>query len=230
MGGLLTKYILSNEENEILRTNTRACVFFSVPHFGAELGLYHQWNSSIDRSIDNECLASFGIRHAFIVRPTVEIEELQPNSEHLLQLHERFLDVLKMHDNIRILSFAENEKTTFSLRYQTVVVPFESSQINIGKFYILNKNHIFICKPKSKFTIEYQELLDLIQTIYEERKNELKSEQIKTTEEFLNNLYMFSPPIEDDMQWAMSSSSIDLLYSSRMNVSSTFNFVFFFLS
>ncbi len=39
MGGLLTKYILTNEENEELRSNTRACVFFSVPHFGAELGL-----------------------------------------------------------------------------------------------------------------------------------------------------------------------------------------------
>jgi hypothetical protein len=39
MGGLLTKYILTNEENEDLRSNTRACVFFSVPHFGAELGL-----------------------------------------------------------------------------------------------------------------------------------------------------------------------------------------------
>lgn len=40
MGGLLTKYILTNEENEELRGNTRACVFFSVPHFGAELGLF----------------------------------------------------------------------------------------------------------------------------------------------------------------------------------------------
>ena len=42
MGGLLTKYILTNEENEELRSNTRACVFFSVPHFGAELGLFKQ--------------------------------------------------------------------------------------------------------------------------------------------------------------------------------------------
>ena len=145
-------------------------------------------------------LASFGIRHAFFVRPTVEIEELEPNSTNLLNLHERFLDILKTHDNIKILSFAENEKTTFSLRYQTVVVPSESSQINIGKFYILNKNHIYICKPNSKDTIEYQELLDLIQTIYFEHKNELKSEQIKSTEEFLNSLYTFSSPSEDDMQ------------------------------
>lgn len=145
-------------------------------------------------------LASFGIRHAFFVRPTVEIEELQPNSNNLLNLHERFLDILKTHDNIKIISFAENEKTTFSLRYQTVVVPSESSQINIGKFFILNKNHIFICKPNSRQTIEYQELVDLIQTIYSERKNELKSEQIKTTEDFLNNLYMFSSPIDDDSQ------------------------------
>ena len=145
-------------------------------------------------------LASFGIRHAFFVRPTVEIEELQPNSKHLLTLQEQFLDVLKVHANIRILSFAENEKTTFSLRYQTVVVPSESSQINIGKFYVLNKNHIFICKPNSKDTLEYQELLDLIQTIYDERKHELKSEQLRTTEEFLNNLFILSSPTEDDMQ------------------------------
>ncbi|UJR31498.1 hypothetical protein I4U23_018987 [Adineta vaga] len=181
MGGLLTKYILTNEENEELKLNTRACVFFSVPHFGAEL-------------------ASFGLRHAFFVRPTVEIEELQPNSTNLLNLQERFLDMLKAHDNIKILSFAENEKTTFSLRYQTVVVPSESSQINIGKFYILNKNHIYICKPNSRTTLEYQELLDLIQSIYFERKNELKSEQTRATEEFLYNLYMFSSPSEDDMQ------------------------------
>lgn len=145
-------------------------------------------------------LASFGIRHAFIVRPTVEIEELQPNSTNLLQLQERFLEMLKYHDSIKIISFAENEKTTFSLRYQTVVVPSESSQINIGKFYILNKNHIFICKPNSKQTLEYQELLELIQTIYVDRKNEMKSEEMRATEEFLNNLYMFSSPIEDDMQ------------------------------
>ena len=39
MGGLLTKYILTNEANDELRANTSACVFFSVPHFGAELGL-----------------------------------------------------------------------------------------------------------------------------------------------------------------------------------------------
>lgn len=115
-------------------------------------------------------------------------------------LQECFLDVLKVHANIRILSFAENEKTTFSLRYQTVVVPSESSQINIGKFYVLNKNHIFICKPNSKDTLEYQELLDLIQTIYDERKQELKSEQLRTTEEFLNNLFILSSPAEDDMQ------------------------------
>ncbi len=145
-------------------------------------------------------LASFGIRHAFFIRPTVEIEELQPNSTNLLTLHERFLDILKVHDNIKIISFSENEKTTFSLRYQTVVVPSESSQINIGKFYILNKNHIYICKPNSKATLEYQELLDLIQTIFIERKNELKSEQSKLTEDFLNNLYMFSSPMEDDIQ------------------------------
>jgi hypothetical protein len=134
------------------------------------------------------------------VRPTVEIEELQPNSTNLLNLHERFLDILKHYDNIKILSFAENEKTTFSLRYQTVVVPSESSQINIGKFYILNKNHIFICKPNSKQTLEYQELLDVIQNIYEERKNELKTEQMKATEDFLNNLFTLSSPSEDDMQ------------------------------
>lgn len=41
MGGLLTKYILTNEENEEIRSNTHACVFFSVPHFGAELGLFN---------------------------------------------------------------------------------------------------------------------------------------------------------------------------------------------
>ena len=40
MGGLLTKYILTNEENEQLGAHTRACVFFSVPHFGAELGSF----------------------------------------------------------------------------------------------------------------------------------------------------------------------------------------------
>ncbi|CAF4734708.1 unnamed protein product, partial [Rotaria sp. Silwood1] len=143
---------------------------------------------------------SFGIRHAFIVRPTVEIEELEPNSKNLLNLHEKFLDILKTHDNIKILSFAENEKTTFSLRYQTVVVTSESSQINIGKFFILNKNHIYVCKPNSKNTLEYQELLDLIQTIYYQRKNELKTEQIKLTEDLLNNLYTYSSPIEDDTQ------------------------------
>ncbi|CAF1587229.1 unnamed protein product [Rotaria sp. Silwood1] len=181
MGGLLTKYILTNEENQDIISNTRACIFFSVPHFGAEL-------------------ASFGIRHAFIVRPTVEIEELEPNSKNLLNLHEKFLDILKTHDNIKILSFAENEKTTFSLRYQTVVVTSESSQINIGKFFILNKNHIYVCKPNSKNTLEYQELLDLIQTIYYQRKNELKTEQIKLTEDLLNNLYTYSSPIEDDTQ------------------------------
>jgi hypothetical protein len=48
--------------------------------------------------------------------------------------------------------------------------------------------------------LEYQELLDLIQTIFIERKNELKSEQSKLTEDFLNNLYMFSSPMEDDIQ------------------------------
>lgn len=55
MGGLLVKYILTSQENEELRANTRGCVFFSVPHFGAELGLldfilcriFHLKNSSV---------------------------------------------------------------------------------------------------------------------------------------------------------------------------------------
>ena len=51
MGGLLTKYILTNEENEELRANTRACVFFSVPHFGAELGLLKESSELIFRSL-----------------------------------------------------------------------------------------------------------------------------------------------------------------------------------
>lgn len=108
--------------------------------------------------------------------------------------------MLKTHDTIKILSFAENEKTKFSLRYQTVVVPSESSQINIGKFFILNKNHIYVCKPSSKDAIEYRELLDLVQTIYYQRKDELKTQHIKLTEEILNSLYSFSSPIEDDVQ------------------------------
>lgn len=78
-------------------------------------------------------------------------------------------------------------------------MPSESSQINIGQFHILNKNHIYVCKPNSKDTLEYQELLDLIQTIYVQRKNELYSEDITIAEDILNHLYTFSSPIEDEM-------------------------------
>ncbi|CAF1295482.1 unnamed protein product, partial [Didymodactylos carnosus] len=170
MGGLITKYVIGNEQNEELRSNTRACVFYSVPHFGAEL-------------------ASWGVRNKFLVRPTVEIEDLQPNSKNLLELHERFLNVLKQHQNIKILSFAENEKTVFSYRYQTIVVPAQSSQIDIGPFYVLNKNHVYICKPSNKEVIEYQELLDLIRSIYFERLQELKSDNKRTSENFLNYYY-----------------------------------------
>ena len=125
---------------------------------------------------------------------------MQPNSPNLLNLHERFLQILKTHDNINILSFAENKKTTFSLRYQTVVVPSESSQISIGNFYMLDKNHVYVCKPNSKNTIEYRKLLDLIQKIYFERKNELKNKQSKAAENFLCSLYTVLSPMADDIQ------------------------------
>jgi hypothetical protein len=162
---------------------------------------YHQDHvSTIYVSLIRYFSASYGIRHAFIVRPTVEIEQLQPNNAHLLNLHERFLNILKTHDNIRILSFAENEKTTFSFRYQTVVVPSTSSQINIGKFYVLNKNHIFICKPTSKNTLEYRELADLIRTVYHEQENPVQTNQNRTKEDILDYFYRMTSPSDDDIK------------------------------
>lgn len=139
-------------------------------------------------------LASYGVRHAFFVRPTIEIHELHPNSENLMKLHKNFLEFIEKNNELKILSFAENEKTTFSLRYQTVIVPSESSKLDVGKFFVLNKNHILICKPDSKSTVEYEELRELIENIFLQSKTEPRKEP----EEFLENTFLFSSPIEDD--------------------------------
>ncbi|XP_069675082.1 protein SERAC1 isoform X2 [Periplaneta americana] len=136
MGGLIVKSMLikamqdEDEQVQGLCRNTKAVVFYSVPHRGSPL-------------------VSLTQATQLLWWPSVEVQELKENSPALLTLHSQFLDLVEK-KNIEIISFAETKPTLLSsLHLQFHFVPKESADPGIGEFFEIPQDHLCICKPNS---------------------------------------------------------------------------------
>lgn len=150
MGGLLVKSVLTkacqdgDEQACGLCDNTKAVVFYSVPHRGSPV-------------------ASLTHATQLFLWPSVEVQELRENSPALLSLHSEFLKLVEK-ANIDVISFAETKATFLpSLHMQFRFVPTESANPGIGEFFEIPQDHLCICKPSSRQSFLYQKLLHLIQ-------------------------------------------------------------------
>ncbi|XP_069675083.1 protein SERAC1 isoform X3 [Periplaneta americana] len=150
MGGLIVKSMLikamqdEDEQVQGLCRNTKAVVFYSVPHRGSPL-------------------VSLTQATQLLWWPSVEVQELKENSPALLTLHSQFLDLVEK-KNIEIISFAETKPTLLSsLHLQFHFVPKESADPGIGEFFEIPQDHLCICKPNSRQSFLYQKLIHLIQ-------------------------------------------------------------------
>ncbi|ELU05994.1 hypothetical protein CAPTEDRAFT_73042, partial [Capitella teleta] len=151
MGGLLIKSILAQSEAEQITKATKGIIFFSVPHRGSDMA---SWAADSTRK--------------YILFPSVEVRELIRGSTELLRLHSLFKKVVSTYD-ISVLSFGEGLPLNISLRkngvewIQTLLVPPESSNPDIGTFKLMeDQNHLTICKPASRSSALYRNILSFI--------------------------------------------------------------------
>lgn len=169
MGGLLVKQLLvicdeatrqksdadkspSRKFKENLLNQTKGIVFYSVPHKGSNL----EW---IERRNLQKLLLL-----------TTEVIELQKGSPILLELHEKFLDLIERRENpVKFLTFAETAISSFgvnkAVQWKGILVHEDSLNFGLGPIYKLNIDHAHTCKPNSRESITYAKTLELIRDL-----------------------------------------------------------------
>ncbi|KAL0269577.1 UNVERIFIED_CONTAM: hypothetical protein PYX00_007265 [Menopon gallinae] len=152
MGGLIVKGMLiqasesSDPEKKALYTNTKGIVFYSTPHKGSHLATLTQPSQ-------------------IILWPSIEVQELRENSPGLLQLHEKFLDLVEK-TPLKVLTFAERNSTyVTSMKFEVRFVDAISADPDIGEMYGIPLDHLSICKPACKQSFLYQKVLTLIKEV-----------------------------------------------------------------
>lgn len=176
MGGLLVKQILvlcdeqrdqtsSNGTNEKksatasdndfrgnLLKQTKGIVFYSVPHKGSNL----DW-------IERRNLQK-------LLMLTTEVIELQKGSPILVELHDKFLRMIKRNENkIKFLTYAEDAISSFGVnkvvQWKGILVHEDSLQFEFGPIHKLHIDHAHTCKPSSKQSITYSKTLEFIRKL-----------------------------------------------------------------
>eukprot|EP00871_Galdieria_phlegrea_P005402 jgi/Galph1/5863/GphlegSOOS_G4475.1 len=182
-GGLVIKEALvvaansSNEKYRQLACAVQGIVFFSTPHLGSPIVGY------LKRAIVGSTF-----------RPSVAVYEMYPGSEMLLDLNEKFKQVVKTGDihtsfddekgeenkqskamkwnkkALEILSIGETQPTRltqWSTQYITsVLVPPETANPGIGRFIpVEDADHLTVCKPSSLEDIRYREVAQLLHRV-----------------------------------------------------------------
>ncbi|KAL3863939.1 hypothetical protein ACJMK2_005660 [Sinanodonta woodiana] len=134
MGGLLIKEILRHAESyseySNMLQNTVGILFYSTPHKGSSL-------------------AKYSSQAKYLLYPSIEVQELNEESEQLKDLHKWFQQYV-IDFNVPCLSFGETEKTPLGLNMSIVIVPPESSDPGVGEYHAIKANHLNICKPWDK--------------------------------------------------------------------------------
>lgn len=131
---------------------TRGVVFYSVPHKGSNL----EW---IERRNLQKMLML-----------TTEVIELQKGSPVLVNLHQKFLDLMqKQGDNIKFLTFYENAISSFGVnkvvQWKGILVHEDSLKFELGLNHVLNVDHAHTCKPHARESITYRKTMSLIRSL-----------------------------------------------------------------
>ncbi|XP_050312672.1 protein SERAC1 [Anthonomus grandis grandis] len=149
-GGLYIKQILlygarARDEGDEARGNiykqTRAIMFYSVPHKGSPIA---------DMTFP-------------FFRRSIEVLEVRTNCEFVLNLHKRFLEMLREEQGTKpeIFSFIDTENTPVgftSLKF----ISYESADPDVGVKCDVPLDHREICKPAGRDCFLYLELVRLI--------------------------------------------------------------------
>uniref|UniRef100_A0A8C4NIS0 Protein SERAC1 n=1 Tax=Eptatretus burgeri TaxID=7764 RepID=A0A8C4NIS0_EPTBU len=147
LGGLMVKQMLvdaaSNPATGGVLSNTRAVVFFGVPHCGSRL-------------------AELSLAVRFVLFPSAEIAELRRDSAMLRDLHKQFTELVRLR-GIRVLSFGETQPTTLGM-LRSLIVSTESADPGVGEFETVPVDHLNVCKPEGRHSPIYQRTLELIST------------------------------------------------------------------
>lgn len=182
MGGLLVKQILlySNESNDQLKKDTRkpstslieqtkGIIFYSVPHFGADIT---RWPLKLSR----------------LVLPSEEVRFLQKDSPQLQQLQQQFRQ-LAARFQIQVLTLNESLKSrisTHGLVLSTKLVQTEPDLFDHERSYMLQQDHFHICKPSNRHSLSYKLTAQFIRQIF--RKHSQGSSENSELEHFLTML------------------------------------------
>lgn len=161
MGGLVAKSIIvqSLESKDphlrAIGENTRAILFLGTPHRGSPVAKLKQ-------------------HVQMILSPTIEVKELRENGPLLLQLQERFENSLKKFKKpVQIVSIAEGSPTVLTaFKFPMQFVNVESATLNMGDFYVLNVDHLGLCKPIFRQSFLYQRLLRIINDVIVDIKDD----------------------------------------------------------
>lgn len=155
-GGLFIKQIIVNawEKNqhrpevcELFR-QSKSIMWYSVPHKGSSL-------------------ADFTLP---LLRRSVELLEIQRNCEFVLDLHQRFLEIVQNNDlNLEVFSFIETSFTLMSFIYLKIVA-YNSADPDIGIKCDVPLDHREICKPAGRDCFLYVELVKLINRCIERHR------------------------------------------------------------
>ena len=167
MGGLLAKQMLYTSPS--LLSSTLGLVFLATPHAGAWLP-----KNSTTRAL-------FG----FIATPSVELDQLEENSPHLLTLNRHIQQYIKQlaaddsgHEQLRlrVLSLGEGQPTPLppnrpTSPFSLLLVPSKSSNPGYGEWLQLDCDHLNIAKPHSQDSVVYRTLVDFIRERIEVRQH-----------------------------------------------------------
>lgn len=154
MGGLVAKSIIVQALNDsdpnirAIGENSRAILFLGTPHKGSPVANLKQ-------------------HVQYLLSPTIEVKELSENAPLLLQLQSQFEEALdKLKKPIQVVSIAEGLPTAItSFKFPMQFVKEESAKLNIGDFYVLNVDHLGLCKPDFRQSFLYQRLLAIINEV-----------------------------------------------------------------
>ncbi|XP_002733941.1 protein SERAC1-like [Saccoglossus kowalevskii] len=171
MGGLLVKQMILDAQKmddfKTLSDKTRGVVFYSTPHKGSPLAAYSQ-------------------QAKYLLYPSVEVNELSPESTSLEEQHRQFFSFAKER-KIRCLSFGETEPTNIGLGIKLLIVPPESANPGYGSFQEMDVNHLNVCKPDNIDSKLYKLLCSFIDELIPKKVIEEISSVLdpnKSTEEY----------------------------------------------
>lgn len=150
---------------ENVTKQTKGIVFYSVPHKGSNL----DW-------IERRDLQR-------LLQLTTEVIELQKGSPVLVELHEKFLNLINRPEvNIKFMTFAEKSISSFGVnkvvQWRGILVHEDSLQFEHGPVQKLQIDHAHTCKPHNREALTYKKTLEFIKDLIPAKRDPLDEELI----------------------------------------------------